>query len=172
MRYSIEIGDSSGDGHGITEIVYVKIPSSFSSKTLAKNYAANVDKLGFSYHDIADDPQNPTISAKQIKALEEAGMRFVYADFADEEADDFLKEKRSNKNIVVVEKEPSDHDDASYYFFENDLNYTCFIRIIMFMIGNGLPDFTWKFDDVNAKALVGFTSDIAPQSAGYGFFGN
>lgn len=173
MRYSIELGDSSYDGHGITETVYVNIPESFTSAQLSENYAANVAKLGFGYHSIANDPEYPTISREQITALEEEGMRFAYADYSHKLADSLLKETRPNQNVVVLEKEPSGSEDESYYFFEEDFNFTGFVRIIMFMIGNGLPDFVWERDNVEAKVLIGMSSHaVSPHSAGYGLFGN
>lgn len=173
MRYSIELGDSSSDGHGISEVFYVKVPAAFTPAILAENYASNVAKFGFGYHDIADDPNSPTISRSQVNALEAAGMRFIFSDYSDVESSKLLTDKRSHQNVVMLDTESHFDKEEEFYFHENDMDFTGFLRIIMFMIGNGLPDFKWKRDDIEATVLVGMSSSaVSNQNAGYGLFGN
>jgi RecB family endonuclease NucS len=78
MKYTILLGDWSGDGHNFTKTFYLDITENFTEEELKVNYNNNVDKIGFGYGAIACEYEDSIISCEQIKALEKAGMNFVY----------------------------------------------------------------------------------------------
>jgi len=169
MRYLIELGDSSGDGHSISENIYVNIEGAFTEEELAQNYEKNVQKLGFSFKDIADDYDRPTISSLQIEALTNAGLTFKLVKYTDDILMYLDKTTTAYQKTILLE-DFNDEAATDFYFAEKEMNFESYIRIIMFFIGDGLKDFWWNFEPIRSKKLVGM-GGVVHANAGYGFFG-
>lgn len=168
MLHKLQLGDFSGDGHGIVENFYVDIPDHFTEEQIKTNYENNQRKLGFGYGDIANEYEEPTISAAQIKELEKAGLTFVETNNVTKDNAFYLSTEEPDYKKVIVLQKPSQTDSNVNKFYFYKVSY---IRIVMFMIGDGLKDFVWKPINIEARPLVGSRSFLSYEYAGYGFYG-
>lgn len=190
MMYSLELGDWSDDGHGITKVFYVNIPDVFTIEQIAANHQKNVERFGFDYSNIAEEYEDSTISTHQIEVLEQAGLRFVYTSYKDRELSaKLLNDVEDNRRVIVLKEQKGAGENVEFH--NNDNGLISFVRVIMFIIGDGIPGFTWNLVDaeatmcviddvipgsiwkrvkVNATPLVGARSPLNDDFAGYGLF--
>lgn len=158
MKFKMIFGDWSDDGHGKTETVYVEVPDAITQEMMRENYEKNKQRFGFGYNDFACDYEDGTISAKQVEVLTNAGLDFIQESDVDWDTLDY-------KRPVVYKR-----DNGDYALSGDDVMPDSLLPLCMFIIGDGIPGWDWKYLEEDTPVLVGGYEAISRDFAGYGLF--
>lgn len=74
MKYKVQIGDWSGDGHDKSDIFIVDIHDRFSPEELSATYFHNVERFGFAPDSFAHEYEDGTIPNDKLEVLMNAGL--------------------------------------------------------------------------------------------------
>lgn len=123
MKYKINVGDESGDGHSQYEIIYFE-----ANKTLKEMYAAYtkaVKKSGVALHsnsgkiELFTDYSDYDFPIHAYEALKDAGVNV--SDFYDDGNDEaFLPDHHNSLVILLLEMVKSQLPDLEYEIIEDD----------------------------------------------------
>ena len=155
MKFTVRIGDYSRDGHNQSDTYVVRVPKSVTKDMIAKNYAENIKKFGFSPSTIASVYEENTIRDSEAKILLDHG--FV---------------PRFNKNYPELNWVFEDEDDDDYdvwSYSECIVQSETMLGIVMFFATYGLEDPSWEL--ISPEVLFGGGS-IEREQLGYGAFFN
>lgn len=147
MLATIVLGDFSGDGHQLTETVYVDITPEVSPDVLYANYRRNVETIKVDPEELVADYEERTIPKTVWNRLVDAGFTASQED---------------------VETGYENGDETNFF-----VTPEMFVAIIMFFYLNGL-EARWEPYQVPAvqlNAFYGLPADRkGPGSLGYGLF--
>src|SRR5690606_8357236 len=73
--YKIELGDWSGDGHGISRVFRVEVNYDFEE--LQANYLKNTEKYGFGIDDLAQNFEDTELLLEWYEAITADGFKFT-----------------------------------------------------------------------------------------------
>lgn len=133
-------------------------------------------KLHDDYFDDIDDdeedsgktinPSNKTIILEKPEVEIETFKKLKYKEFYPENITLTDKDKNYYETVVLR------LDDMYYedYLFDGSEPKKELVKIFMFMIGNGIKDFSWNFEEKNIPILLGGPNSLTGHNAGYGMF--
>ena len=171
MLYKVVLGDWSGDGHEKTVTYKINIPNELANRNiLSQNYQKNRTIAGFGYEDIAKKYDDISLKPKHLKGLMELGFNFI--PFEDGESFETLPfDTISVELLDELEQDQSILEAEVHLGIEADWGpeYT-YLKIVLFMIGHGLPDWRWEIVEDKTPSLLSNDDDKALPHGGYGLF--
>lgn len=176
MEYKVILGDVGGDGHNLTSTLTVSIPDDVANQDLLfDNYEKNHAIAGVGYEDIAEEYEDTTVN-EHIGNLTKIGLRFIAFDGG--ESPNVLPD-----NIIPVEADG--FADGEELFAESDFGIVnlgsepgtyhlhSYLKIVMYMIGNGIPGWEWRVVPETVPSLLGWRRDgKGLPNGGYGLLTN
>lgn len=169
MRYKIVLGDYSGDGHSITEDVFVEVKGDFTREQLETNFKKNVEEWGFSPYDIADEYDSGEIAPEHAAKLLEVGLDPAIFDDATM-SEEYVEQMKTVFGASWI------YQKDKYRVGRIDVDQERLVEIAMFYVGHGLDGFEWSEVQDSIPTLLGGWDgfdDGNPQNGflGYGLFG-
>ena len=136
-RYSITIGDWSGDGHDKKDRYLIEVPDKFTEEVLGANWHKNVALIGFGPDSFAEEYEDATIPRDKYNRLVAAGL--------------------DSHDLIASEDIEEDDEDGKLYLSSQGM-----LKIVLFYFGHGLEEDGFEVSIINddATSLIGGWSKV------------